>query len=359
MVRLNVLTLVLAYTMNTDYISYYFAPLVSMWFLIIYATMAIASQFNERTPILITKILLSMAIVTGFMSQPWLLEAVFNFLRQFCGIHWSAREWAFRVNLDLYIVYFGMFTSIAVIKLREHRLTDHPYWPLAVKASTIGSAIVMVWYFVFELWQPDKFVYNGWHPYVSFLPVVAFFVLRNANPILRSASSRAFAFIGTCSLETFIIQYHLWLAGDTKGVLLVIPGTHWRPVNFIITTIMFVYVSHRVAQASGNITAWVCGGAKKTLPTTNAGISQPSAQPSSSRAEESIPLVAQNERKGNGPEVRGPPPRRWVDRLADDSTHPAPQGTWILQTMWIPGVKTKLAIGFVLMWLANIMWKYP
>lgn len=366
MVRLNILSIVLSYTMNTDYISYYFAPLVSMWFLIIYATMAVGSRFNERTPVLVIKILLSMALVTGFMSQPWLLEILFEFLERVFGIHWSAREWAFRVNLDLWIVYFGMFASIAVIKIREHRLTDHPHWPLAVKTSVILSSIVTVWYFAFELWQADKFVYNGWHPYISFLPISAFVALRNANPIMRSASSRAFAFIGTCSLETFIIQYHFWLAGDTKGVLLVIPGTRWRPFNFVIMSIMFIYVSHRVAQASGDITSWICGGAKKTLPTTtadagpNASTHVPT-QSTSHRSEEAIPLTSQAEPKDDHSEPPTRPVRRWVDRLADDgpsTSSSSPRGLSLLAE-WTPGMKTKLAVCFAVMWLANILWTYP
>lgn len=385
MVRLNLLTLILAYTMNTDYISYYFAPLVSMWFLIIYATMAVGSQFNDRTPVLIGKILLSMGLVTYFMSEPWLLQTLFEFLERIFGIKWSAREWAFRVNLDLWIVYFGMFASIAVLKIREYRLTDHPLWPLALKIAIGTSGVAMLWFFAFELWQKDKFAYNAWHPYVSFLPISAFFVLRNANPVLRSASSRAFAFIGTCSLETFIIQYHFWLAGDTKGVLLVIPGTKWRPANFVITSIMFVYVSHRVAQATGEITAWICGGAKKSLPTTNVGgvanVVPPASSPSTSRRpvnitdanQEAIPLVLHDqERLGKDEEealppepdtpIRSSPSRRWVDRLASDTPSSPSSGglsLWYDRTEWKPGVKTKLAIGVGLMWISNIMWIYP
>lgn len=266
-----------------------------------------------------------------------------------------------------------MFASIAVLKIREYRLMDHPHWPLALKAAIVTSGLVMVWFFAFELWQENKFIYNGWHPYISFLPIAAFVVLRNANPILRSASSRMFAFIGTCSLETFIIQYHFWLAGDTKGVLLVIPGTVWRPVNFILTSIMFVYVSHRVAQATGVITAWICNVEKKLLPTVNIPTSAvregPSSSTSRSTHHEAIPLVSRDDVEQKGGEDTLPPEpdtpirpvRRWVDRLADEGQSSSSRGLslWYNQTEWKPGVKTKLIIGMGLMWIVNMMWQYP
>lgn len=378
MVRLNLFTLLLAYTMNTDYISYYFSPLVSWWFLVIYSTMAVGSRYNERTPFLICKILCSAVIITWIMNEEWLLEALFDVLAQVCGIHWSAREWGFRVTLDLWIVYFGMFTSLAVIKIREHRITDHPHWPLAVKASIVVSGVVLLWFFGFELFQESKFTYNLWHPYISFMPVLAFVVLRNANVILRSASSRGFAFVGACSLETFIIQYHYWLAGDTKGVLLVIPGTRWRPLNFILTTIMFIYLSHRVAQATGEITKWICGGpTSKTLPlpvtTTETATSLSSVQRDSDQ-EAMIPMIPPNRNENENdehihkdsvvPESDIPGRRRWVDRLADGSSERAETPTtpgfrvWYGETEWNPGVKTKLGLGLAAMWVVNIMWSY-
>ena len=124
----------------------------------------------------------------------------------------------------------------------------------------------MLWFFAFELGQESKFTYNIWHPYISFVPIAAFVILRNATPLLRSCSSQAYTFIGKCSLETFIIQFHLWLAADTKGVLLILPGTKWRHLNFVISTILFVYVSDQVAHASGEITARICSGGKDKGP---------------------------------------------------------------------------------------------
>jgi hypothetical protein len=99
-----------------------------------------------------------------------------------------------------------------------------------MKTSIGAAALILVWFLAFVLYQESKFAYNSWHPYISFLPVLAFVVLRNSTVILRSGFSQAFHFVDKCSLETFIIQYHFWLAGDNKGVLLV-PGTRWRPLN--------------------------------------------------------------------------------------------------------------------------------
>ncbi|KAH7910888.1 10 TM acyl transferase domain found in Cas1p-domain-containing protein [Hygrophoropsis aurantiaca] len=371
LVRLNLLTVTLAYTMNTDYLSYYFAPLVSMWYIVIYATMAIGSRFNDRRLFLVSKIILSMCIITWFMKETWLLEILFQFLERIFFIHWSAREWTFRVTLDMWIVYIGMFSALLVMTIREHRMTDHPMWPTAIKVAIGVSSFVLLWFFYFELTQESKFTYNLYHPYISFLPILAFVTLRNASPLLRSCTSRGFAFVGTCSLETFIIQYHLWLAGDTKGVLLILPGTRWRPLNFIISTIIFVYISDQVARATAALTTWICGGAEKALPTStrDTGTAGRRNTGPSETNSESVPLTAQSgdeahkDEEGSpyGPEPDTPiRPRRWLDRLAESPRQPSPGfKVWYGQSDWLPGVKTKLAVGVIMMWIANAFWIYP
>lgn len=367
LVRLNLLTVVLAYTMDTDYISYYFSPLVSMWFLIIYATMYVASSLNSSTPFVVVKILLSAALVTGFMSYPWLLEEAFKLLEKCFAIHWSPSEWAFRVKLDLWIVYIGMLSAVAYIKFRELRLGDDPRWPILQKAAIAIAAIVLVWYFGFELTQPDKFVYNAWHPYIAFLPVGAFIILRNASVVLRSSSSRMFAFIGTCSLETYIMQFHFLLAADTKGILMVIPGTSWRPLNLVLSSIMFIYLSHKVATATSELTNWICGAKKTSLPTTAPQPARPATQVP--LPEEEIPLVAQengvaSKTKENGVEgSESPlPGERWVDRLASGSRSGPGfrmfkgDSSWSLAPLTRFGLGAKMLLALALMWTLNILW---
>ena len=336
--------------MNTDYISYYFTPLVSMWYLVIYITMVVGAQFNDRTLLVLCKILASAAFMTWFMKSS-LLGLFFDTLHRFCGTRWSADEWSFRVNLDLWIVYVGMLAAIAVIKIREYRLTDHLHWHLVIKTAIGISAAIILWFFAFELYQESKYSYNEWHPYISFLPILAFTILRNSNPILRSATSRVFAFIGKCSLETFVIQFHFWLAGDTKGILLVVPGTRWRPINFIVITVMFIYLSDRVAHAATQMTNYICGGSSSPARAMPLPVTAPAPIPEERNADNQASMYNLKDDAEN-PLLEPEPvrPRRWVDRLADGA--PPQKG-------WTPGLKSKSLVFFSALWLLNMLWPYP
>lgn len=67
-------------------------PLVSFWYLIIYATMFAGHKYNDNAVFLSGKLLISAGLVTWFMKTEWLLASFFNFLAAVANIHWSARE---------------------------------------------------------------------------------------------------------------------------------------------------------------------------------------------------------------------------------------------------------------------------
>ncbi|GAA5831621.1 hypothetical protein JCM11251_000772 [Rhodosporidiobolus azoricus] len=259
LIRLNLLTVVLSYVMDTDYLSYYFSPLVTIWFGIIWVTLWIGHKHNDKPAFLLTKIVVAAALTALYFEIPGPLDKTFSLINTVFGTTWNATEWRFRQTLDMWIVWFGMLTAYAFILIKDYRLTDDPRWPAWQRYTIIASAVTTVGYFVFELTRESKFVYNAYHPYVAVLPVWAFVVLRNATPALRSTSSKFFIFFGQCSLETFIIQFHLFIAGDTRGIIMMIPGGPWlRPLNFIITSLVFVFVSNQVAIATGALTSLIC-----------------------------------------------------------------------------------------------------
>ncbi|KAF9157201.1 hypothetical protein DFQ26_009033, partial [Actinomortierella ambigua] len=98
--RLNLLTILLAYTMNATYLSYYFAPLVSFFYLIIYATMWVGHANNKKPWFILTKIVVAAGLTSAVIRTPVVLDTIFDFLRFFYNVNWDAKEWRFRLSLD-------------------------------------------------------------------------------------------------------------------------------------------------------------------------------------------------------------------------------------------------------------------
>ncbi|KAI8056334.1 10 TM acyl transferase domain found in Cas1p-domain-containing protein [Gilbertella persicaria] len=284
MVRLNFLTFVLQYLMDTDYLSYYFTPLVSFWFLAIWLIMYTGNRWNKVPIFMLAKLVVSCCVTTAFIRVPGILEFVFSVLETLFNVHWNAAEWRFRLALDAYIVYVGMLCAFAFIKITEHKITDHPRWSLIKQSAATLSMIAMVWYFWFELTRENKFVYNTVHPYISWIPILAFVVLRNMNVYLRNTHSEFYAFIGKISLETFIGQFHMWLAGDTKGLLVILASPNWVAglgwwINLAISSCLFIFVSYYMSQTTHEISSWICKHAQSSSSNTTNGQGEYQAVP--------------------------------------------------------------------------------
>ena len=256
LVRLNLLSCVLPHIMKTEYSFYYFAPLVSFWFLVVYATMRIGAGRNKNTTFLLSKIAVSAMVVTAVVRVPGVLEAIFEVPHVLARTQWGVKEFRFRVFLDMWIVYVGMLASLAVIKAKEAGTTQSSSFSRMRTQAAVAAAVALPLFFVFQVTRESKFAYNAYHPYVSWIPIVSFIVLRNATAQLRNSHSRTFAWVGRCSLETFTLQYHVWMAADTRGLLdMNLLGMHGGVLNFAVATTVFLYTSHCVAEATGELTA--------------------------------------------------------------------------------------------------------
>ncbi|KAJ2378730.1 hypothetical protein IW150_000621 [Coemansia sp. RSA 2607] len=253
LLRTNVLAVGLAYMMGTSYMDYYFAPLSSAWVLVVWATMRVASSRNKDA---------GWVVWAKLAASAWLMWLVntlhlwpFGMLERVFGVRWSQREWEFRFGVDIFIVYVGM--AVALVRLRHgSQLQAHARWPQMQRWAVVAALAAIAWYFWFELTRADKYAYNAWHAYVSPLAVLGFVVLRNATPYLRAHSSSVFRYAGVISLELFIAQFHLFLAADTKAVLVLVHPRLWF-VNLAVVTLVFVGMCKMLATASGAISAWL------------------------------------------------------------------------------------------------------
>ena len=280
LVRLNLLSCLLAYLMRTDYDFYYFPALSSFWFLVLYLTIRIRHQPNGVPRLFALKVVISAILVQILVRTPGILELIFQFLKKGCNMKIDVDEFRFRVSLDAYIVYCGMFAAGIYLQLTgilpcsaTCLATQIKKVPDAARGSAvIISMVVLPGYFIVTRSFTDKYEYNRWHPMMSPWPVVAFVTLRNANLRIREFHSRLFIWLGRFSLETFILQYHIWLAADTKALLSLglwsrasVVGIKWSDklslcCEFMLVTTLFLWTSSAASHATNVLTTIIVNG---------------------------------------------------------------------------------------------------
>ena len=173
--------------------------------------------------------------------------------------------------LDIYIVYVGMIVAVLLNRTTQLR-TGSVVSKMALdgilqaaisfrRASKTAMFLISLGlipgFWIITRRSPNKENYNCWIPFVSFIPILSFITLRNSHRLLRNHHSRVFAWLGRCSLETYILQYHIWLAGDTKGLLRL--GL-WNPwVETAMLTAIFLWLSWLMAGATRAITSAIVG----------------------------------------------------------------------------------------------------
>ena len=269
--RLNLLSILLPYVMNTNYMAYYFAPLTSFWYLVAFWTMYIGHVRNDSLRFVTGKIFLSAAIVNTFIRTPRVLQDVFYVLEKCFAIRWDVDEWRFRLALDSYIVYVGMVCGLVSVRLTQSQdirgrnaftqlemLIRRHFGRVRCVATALALVAPLIFIFLVR-GAEDKVRYNSHMPYASAFPILSFVVLRNSLRPLRNYYSMAFAWVGQVSLETFTLQFHIWLASDTKATLGIGIPSKWggRGLDFLISSLIFLWMSRKVSLATQTVVAWV------------------------------------------------------------------------------------------------------
>ncbi len=284
LVRLNLLSCLLAYVMRTDYNFYYFPALSSFWFLVVYLTIRIRHQPGVVPRVLVLKVLISVVVVQLLIQTPGILEFGFEILQKTCKMSVDVHEIRFRLSLDAYVVYVGMFAAILFLQLTGGLpcsttclATQIKRVPTAVHVLAVFASVVIVPAYLILIQRcAGKYDYNWWHPMISPIPIAAFVILRNAIQPFRDIHFGLFAWLGRFSLETFILQYHIWLAADTKGLLSLglssrdaVIGIEWIDrlgllCEFALVTAFFLWASWAVSHATNVVTPVVVNGQQHT-----------------------------------------------------------------------------------------------
>ncbi|XP_065255181.1 N-acetylneuraminate 9-O-acetyltransferase isoform X2 [Emys orbicularis] len=276
--RLNFLVVVLCIVMDRPYQFYYFVPLVTVWFMIIYATLAVWPQIVQKKANgncfwhfgLLLKLISLLMCIYFLANSQGVFEKIFSLwpLSTCFELNGNVYEWWFRWKLDRYVVFHGMMFAFIYLALQKRQvLSEGKGEPLfSNKISNVLLFISVVCFLTYSIWASsckNKTECNELHPSVSVVQILAFILIRNIPGYARSVYSSFFAWFGRISLELFICQYHIWLAADTKGILVLIPGNPM--LNIIVSTFIFVCVAHEISQITNDLAQMVVPKDNTTL----------------------------------------------------------------------------------------------
>ncbi|KAI1752325.1 10 TM acyl transferase domain found in Cas1p-domain-containing protein [Xylaria castorea] len=225
--RVNALSALLPFMMGTSYSSYYFAPAVTFYYLVIYIMLRMLKENNDDPWPLAMKVLVTASFTSMFITTPGCLEMVTDVLLAVFRMSFDVQELRFRLALDRYIVFVGVMvaslvhTATATDSREVFTTKKSPSLFDSGRARfwVICSSGLALFLFFTQSGLSSKQSYNAAHPYISWIPVLAFITLRNLYTPAQKIFLAIPAALGRISLETYILQYHIWLGGDATARL--------------------------------------------------------------------------------------------------------------------------------------------
>ena len=229
------------WTHGNTYILYYICPMHTFYFLMVYATMFLFSSINHsKWGIRIKLMVLGVLIYIIWDVNNGIFDTLFSFLGTDSIIGAKAGsvwEYYFRTSLDHWSSFLGMIFALN-FPLAEQYFHKAKGWPLFIAGVLIG-ALTLWW--IITCYTLDKMNYNLSHSYFAIIPLTSYIFFRNITPSIRSGVSMSLHDLGKTTLETYLLQHHIWLTSNAKTLLTIIPGHPW--INFALATILFFTVS--------------------------------------------------------------------------------------------------------------------
>lgn len=116
-------------------------------------------------------------------------------------------------------------------------------WAIKGSAAAVLLAASTVW--AVKILPMSKLDYNKHNAYFGVVgPVLTYIFLRNLTPLMRTRYLEPLHSLGKITLETYLMQHHIWLTSNAKTLLVVVPGC--PKLNLVVVTISYVLVSREL-----------------------------------------------------------------------------------------------------------------
>ena len=222
-IRINYFPLLLSIFLRVPFEAYYVVPLHTMAFFITMATCWVCCALERRGMSYWNSRIGPLLMCTVFHVIFYETSAV-NCLSLFSD------EYLFRFQLDKYSALVGIWSGLVWSKIKAYMQwayngKDESERTLAkwIQRSA-GIALMWLWWYDFGSIS-DKVIYNHMHPYIFFIPVAGWLMVRNSSKCLTESHSTALEFFGRITLETYVLQFHVFMCNNVQHIQQVIPGS--------------------------------------------------------------------------------------------------------------------------------------
>ncbi|GAB5360132.1 hypothetical protein AAMO2058_000601100 [Amorphochlora amoebiformis] len=257
--RLNFLVFWLIMIHGNTFILYYINPLHTFYFLMVFVTMWIGSSCNHDKYPVRWKVLCLALIIFLIWDVPGVFKFVWVFLprNETIGAKFGVlHEWHFRSGLDHYSALFGMAFALnyplaqAWLKSTEEMPWKRQWYLKSIVLSIVAIGLAL---WVNEIFLLPKLRYNEHHAYTFWIPLLGYIFIRNCSETLRGYHLDLLTRMGKITLETYLMQHHIWLTSNAKTLLVIIPGS---PLcNFFVVSMIYLFLSNRLFRLTVGLRA--------------------------------------------------------------------------------------------------------
>jgi hypothetical protein len=258
--RMNFFVFLLCMTMDNPYIVYYICPLHTFFFFVTYSTMALWSSVNRSEHGAAVKILVAVGLIyLVYDVIPQSFHIIFGWLgteptKASIGAHGVEWEWYFRSFLDHFSTVWGMVFAFNMPFVSEwfkqiESFSASREWGIKLSVLGVLAAMMAVW--VKLVYMQDKNGYNSIHSYYGVIPLLAYLFLRNISVTVRSYYLHTLHVFGTITLESYLLQYHIWLADNAGKLLNIVPG--YPVLNYCVATALHVFCAFQIFHATTSL----------------------------------------------------------------------------------------------------------
>ncbi|GMH64894.1 hypothetical protein TL16_g04069 [Triparma laevis f. inornata] len=240
MFRLNWTVLWLCLGMGNTWVLYYICPLHTFFFLMVYGVMG---GIRYKMILLSVAIYLIWDTTLPIFSTLHFLLPITPAIGATNGTLW---EWYFRTSLDHWSTFLGMLFALnyPVLtcwfdKVESLNLNNQ----IIIKtALAVPIALIFFWW-VTGPYQYDKLDYNATNAYFGIIPLLTYIYFRNVSKTMRGYTMSLLHEIGKTTLETYLLQHHLWLSSNAKSLVVFVPN--YPKINFCVVTCVYFAASRK------------------------------------------------------------------------------------------------------------------